>query len=310
MLSIIIVHWNTRDELRKCLASIRSHPPDREYEVLVVDNASDDGSAAMVRAEFPECRLFAEDRNWGYAKGNNIGFASAQGELLLTLNPDTEFFDDTLEQACRKLEELADRPGVPRLSLSTSTSPPPPRHIGVLAPKLIGPDGEVQASVRGFPSLIGILGAWTGLDRWFPRSALGSYRLRAFDYELEQLAPQPMGTFLLFRRSDLEKAAVPTRPLDEDFPIFFNEVDLLKRLHDAGVVCVYCPELSVRHLHGASTRQRPKKMIWESHMSLVRYFRKHLAGPARLALPLIAAMAWLAALVRARGYDRGFGTLD
>lgn len=279
MLSVLIVNWNTRDKLRACLASIRSFPPDEPYEVIVVDNASTDGSADMVKAEFPTVLLDAQPTNTGYAKGNNLAFARARGEWLLTLNPDTEFEDASIQTALNELR------------VKTS--------YGSCALRLVGPDGKRQRSVRAFPTIGNILLDLVGLHE--------KYRLSDFDYTNPGPAPQPMGTFLLFRRKALEAVGDPTAPFDERFPIFFNEVDLLKRLADAGWPCWYSAAGHVLHHHGASTSQAPSKMIvWESHRSLVRYFGKHLRFPARILLPVIALAAYAAAFVRARGYHAGF----
>ncbi len=287
MLSILIVNWNTRDLLRACLASISRYPPSEPYEVVVVDNASADSSAEMVRREFPSVRLIASDKNLGYAAGNNLAFSEANGDFLLALNPDTEFVDASLDVALGVLRSLPD--------------------IGCLGVKQVGVGGEVQRSVRGFPTLLGIVGNVTGVDRFFPRGALGSYRLRSFDYDIEQPAPQPMGTFLMFREEALRSVGDPKKPFDEEFPIFFNEVDLLYRLHAAGWRCLYTPRARILHHGGESTKQVRKSMIWESHRSLVRYLRKHRQAKASaLALPFVAALVYLAAVVRARGYDRGF----
>lgn len=288
MLSVLIVNWNTKDMLRSCLASIAAHPPKDEFEVIVVDNASTDGSPEMMELEFPQWRLIRSGSNLGYAAGNNLAFNVASGEYLLTLNPDTEFEDDSLTTA---LETLVGRP-----------------EYGVLGLKLIGPDKTVQKSVRGFPTILGVIGAWTKLDSLAPIGPLGSYSLPAFDYSKDGPAPQPMGTFLLFRRTSLETVGDPKRPFDEDFPIFFNEVDLLARLSEAGLPCWYTAKAHVLHHHGASTRQVRKSMIWESHASLVRYFKKHLKGPGRALLPAIAVAAWVGAFVRAKGHHAGFRT--
>lgn len=283
MLSVLIVNWNTRALLSACLESLRRFPPTCPMEVIVVDNASGDGSAEMVRDAFPEVRLIASDRNLGYAAGNNAAFAAASGDWLLTLNPDTEVFESTLDTAC---ETLARSP-----------------KVGVLGARQIGTDGKTQRSIRGFPTLIGFLGASAGLDRLFPNSPLGAYRLPNFDYEREQLAPQPMGTFLLFRREALVAVGDATHPFDEQFPIFFNEVDLLFRLKQAGWGCLYAPGVQIRHHGGESTKQVRKNMIWESHRSLVRYLRKHRPG---LLLPIWSLLIYASAFIRARGVYAGF----
>lgn len=284
MLSVLIVNWNTRDLLRACLASLRRFPPTAEtVEVIVVDNASADGSAEMVREEFPEAILVASPTNTGYARGNNLAFARAQGDRLLTLNPDTEVQSGTLDGALAALDEHP--------------------HVGAVSVRLFGPDGRTQRSVRGFPTLLGILGDLLKLRS----GPFDAYRLARFDYDREGPAPQPMGTFLLFRRAALEAVGDPKAPFDESFPIFFNEVDLLERLAKAGWPAWYTPRVSLIHHGGESTKQLRKPMIWESHRSLVRYFRKHRGtGLGILALPFVAAAIYAAALVRTRGVYAGF----
>lgn len=284
---MLIVNWNTRDLLRPCLGSLENFPPKGDLEVVVVDNASDDGSAEMVAREFPKTRLISTGRNVGYAAGNNLAFAEAKGEWLLTLNPDTEILDGSLDAA---LDALSADP-----------------KAAALGARLLGPDGVTQRSVRGFPTLLGTLGDFTGLGKLFPRSKWGSYRLPSFDYERQQHAPQPMGTFLMFRRAALETVGDPKRPFDESFPIFFNEVDLLYRLKRAGLYCIYCPDVKIVHHGGASTKQVRKSMVWESHRSLLRFFRKHCLSAWNAPLyPLLAGFVLGAALVRAKGWDAGF----
>lgn len=287
MLSILIVHWNTSGMLRKCLESIQRFPFHDEYEVIVVDNASSDNAAQLVASDFPSVRLIASERNLGYAAGNNAAFAAASGEWLLTLNPDTEMTEGALDAAVSSLK----------------ANP----TMGALGAKLMDADGSVQASIRGFPGALGILGDLTGLSRLFPKSKFGSYRLPAFDYESAGPAPQPMGTFLLFRRDALAAVGSIDKPFDESFPIFFNEVDLLYRLDRAGWGCCYDPEVRIVHLGGASTRQVRKPMIWESHRSLARFLNKHYRTPWNaLGLAILTGVIWLGAWIRARGYDVGF----
>ena len=287
MLSILIVNWNTRDLLRSCLHSIQEHPPTDAFEVIVVDNASTDGSAEMVANEFPNIRLVASSMNTGYARGNNLAFKEASGNWLLTLNPDTEFDDQSLDKSIEVLK----------------TYP----HHGALGARQIGLDGDVQKSIRGFPSLLGIAGDLLGLANRFPNTVWDSYRLTGFDYDLEQDAPQPMGTFLLFRREALVSIGDPYKPFDESFPIFFNEVDLLFRMSQAGWPCLYSPSVRVIHHGGEGTKQVRKSMIWESHRSLVRFLRKHqLRWWNAPLMYLVFGVVLVGAFVRTRGYDAGF----
>jgi GT2 family glycosyltransferase len=283
MLSVIIVNWNTREHLRECLRSIHAHGTTEPLEVIVVDNASLDGSAAMVAFEFPWVRLEASGQNLGYAMGNNLGFGVAKGEWLLTLNADTKFFDDSLQVA---VDRLAAMP-----------------KAAVLAGTLLDADAKaIQRSVRSFPRPSAIIPEILGLSKFFPRQ-FGEYRQVAFDYTKAQEAEQPMGTFLLFRKSALDEVGV----MDELFSIFFNEVDLLYRIKRAGWQIWYSPEVRIIHFGGQSTRQIPKKMVWESHRSLLRYYRKwYLKWWNAPLIWIFSAYVWLAAFIRARGWDAGF----
>ena len=287
MLSVLIVNWNTREHLLACLRSLQDHPPKIDHEVIVVDNASTDASADAVKSQFPKMTLLEPGRNLGYAAGNNLAFQRAKGDYLLALNPDTEVFDQTLDLAVQRLQAYP--------------------HAGCLAARLLSPDGSTQRSVRGFPTPLGLFGDLTGLGKLFPNSSLGAYRMRAFDYDKEQPAPQPMGTFLLFGSEALEEIQARENPFDPAFPIFFNDVDLLFRLLQKQWTCVYSPQVRVLHHGGLSTRQVRKSMIWESHRSLIRYLSKHATGPlSRLGVSLLAPAVYAGAFIRAKGYDPGF----
>lgn len=288
MLSILIVNWNTRDLLDACLASIAKFSPD--VEVIVVDNASSDGSAGMVAQKHPTVKLISSAKNLGYAGGNNLAYAHSSREFVLLLNPDTEVYEDTLSLAVSTLMGL--------------------EGYGALGARQIFTDGSTQASVRGFPSFWGLVGDFTKLGRLIP--AMDSYRLGRFDYEKAQDAHQPMGTFLLLRTRAVEslqsnlsnKSNVIASPLmDENFPIFFNEVDLLYRLSQNGWKTWYEPTVRVLH-HGAEgTKQVRKGMIWESHRSLLRFLEKHRLVPF---LPVLKPLILFAAFIRARGVHEGF----
>jgi N-acetylglucosaminyl-diphospho-decaprenol L-rhamnosyltransferase len=280
-LSIVIVNWNTASFLDNCLASIEPSKVTGNFETIVVDNNSADNSVEIVLQKYPNTILLAEKANHGYAKGNNIGISRASGDFILILNSDTVVSDSILERAITKLESMP--------------------TYGCLAVKLVGTDGKPQKSVRGFPSISGIFGDISGLGKLFPY--FDSYRLIRFDYAKSQDAPQPMGTFLLFRGPILK--SIPG-PFDEQFPIFFNEVDLLQQMQEKGLKCWYEASLSIRHFGGESTKQVKKSMVWESHRSLIRYFSKNIKGMARISLPFIFLAIWLGALVRARGFHEGF----
>lgn len=270
MLSICIVNWNTRDLLRACLRSMVAHPPTIEHEILVADNASVDGSAAMVAAEFPMARLFANDANLGYAAGNNQLLRAARGRWLLLLNPDTEI-DPRLDPRPfdTLVQHLLDHP-----------------FCGAVAARLVQPDGRTQESCRGFPTPLALTAEWTGLARLFP-TRLGGYRMRGFDHLSARSVDQPMASCLLLRRRTLQRVGL----FDERFRIFFNDVDLCRRIRDDGWRIDYQPAAAIVHHGGGSTRLVRREMILESRSGLLAYYAKHYRGrlcPASYALVTMA----------------------
>lgn len=257
MVSVLIVNWNTRDLLRACLLSLRACPALRREEIIVVDNASGDGSAAMVRAEFPEVMLLLSTDNSGYAAGNNLGYVLARGDYIWLLNPDTEVQPDALTRMQNFLDEH-------------------PRCGAVASMLVDAQTGEPQQSCRTFPSPAALWCEALGLARLFPRSRrFGFYRMGWWDYRDTRRVDQPMASSLLVRRHAIEDAG---GLFDEQFPIYFNDVDLCWRLHQANWEIWYLPTARVRHHGGAGTSQVKPAMIASSHESLRRFYKKHYRG--------------------------------
>lgn len=268
-LTVLIVNWNTRDLLRACLASLRAALQESPLsaEILVVDNASADGSSEMVAREFPEARLFANRENLNYARGSNQGLAEARGEAILLLNPDTEVPRGALEALKRDLDEAPE--------------------WGAVAPALVFPDGTVQDSVRGFPTPAALLGELTGLARLFPGSSFGRYRPRGLPPDRPTLVSQPMASAFLVRKKALDQAG----PFDPEFPLFFNDVDLCYRLESAGWKIAFDPRVRILHVGGASTRQVRPEAIRRSHEGLERFYAKHYRR--RISPPVYALTIWM-----------------
>ena len=225
-------------------------------EIVVVDNASTDGSADMVRTQFPDVVLVANDQNAGYADGNNQALCAASGDYLLLLNPDIVFKNDALSPSIAFMEERPD--------------------CGALGCKLLSTDGSTQRSVRGFPDPLPVLFEYLGLARIFPRSRVfGRYRMTFLDYDSIAVVDQPMGSYLMIRRKTLDDVGL----LDPDFPIFFNEVDwCFRAVREKRWKIYYTGTISVLHYGGSSTRQVKARMVTESHQSLIRFYRKHYRG--------------------------------
>lgn len=276
-LSVCIVNWNTCDDLQACLQALTENPYTRgQWEIVVVDNASGDGSAAMVRQQFPEAILLANDANENYARGTNQALARATGDLLLLLNPDVQVLPGSLDALAHFLSEHPD--------------------AGAVAARLVHGDGRVQKSVRGFPTPSAVLFDMAGLARLFPKSrTLGAWRQTFFPYDSSAApAPQPMASCFLLTR----KAYNTVGGMDERFPLYFNDVDWCLRAKQAGQTIWYTSRATVLHGYGGTTRRNPNVQriaAWESHRALLRFWAKHykISGPARALLTaLVTLRAW------------------
>jgi GT2 family glycosyltransferase len=261
LLSVCIVNWNTREHLRATLSSLETHPATIAQEVIVVDNASTDGSADMVSAEFPAVKLVVNTTNVGYAEGNNIALSAASGDWLLLLNPDVKVLPSTLDNAIETAKEM--------------------RDLGALGIKQIGLDGTIQRSVRSFPEPLGVLWELIGLSKLFSHSRFfSSYRMNWFDYRGTIEVDQPMATFLLTTRPVFEAVGL----MDKNFPIFFNDVDWCYRIKCLGKKIYYTDRAEIIHYGGAGTsRANRSKMAAESKKSFLafyaKYYKNTLPGP-------------------------------
>ncbi len=270
-LSIIIVSWNVRDLLRTCLAALPC-----DAEVIVVDNASSDGSAAMVSAEFPAVKLVANSENRGFTGGNNQGLALAHGQYILLLNPDTLVQGDALATL---VEYLESHPAA-----------------GVVGPQLRYGDGSPQSSRRRFPTLATALLESTPLAwHWPPERNRWARRYHLADRpgDVEQEVDWLVGAALLTRRAVLDKVG----GFDEGYFMYSEELDWQKRVKDAGWKIVYLPEAVITHYEGRSSEQVTAARHIRFNTSKVRYFRKH-HGPVqaqtlRLALLVMFAIEWV-----------------
>jgi GT2 family glycosyltransferase len=291
MIGAVIVSFNTRELLRACLESLRGCA--LPLRAVVVDNASRDGSAAMVRAAFPEIELVALDENVGFAAGTNVGLcallqgpgdcgqASAGHRLLpdtrslspdyiLLLNPDTVVHSGAIEALAAFLDEH-------------------PR-VGAVGPRLLNPDGSVQPAAFRFPTL-----TMTALDLFPPGEVLPGRLYNSWwhgRYPQEQAAEapfpidHPLGACILARREVVEQVGT----LDEQFFMYAEEVDWCYRVRQAGWAIWQEPRARVTHVGGAATSQFRSRMLVALYESRLRFFRKHY--PPRV-------VRWHARIVRA-----------
>lgn len=252
--AVIVASYNVAPLLRECLGSLGGALEGLRGEVWVVDNNSVDGSAAMVRSQFPEVHLIVNRRNVGFARANNQALKKARGRYLLLLNPDTFVPPGTIAPMVAYLDAHPE--------------------AGMAGPRLVRPDGRMdEACRRSFPTPLTALSRFLGLDRMFPRSRLfGSYR-RTYEspedsYEVDSV----VGAFMLLRRAALDDVG----GLDEDYFMFGEDLDWCYRLKSRRWKVVYLGAYRAIHHKGASSASAPFLVNYHFHRSMVLFHRKHL----------------------------------
>jgi GT2 family glycosyltransferase len=260
-LSIVVISWNDREVLEACLASVYKETREIDFEVILTDNGSTDGSVEFVRTRFPEVKILESDTNRGFAGANNRAFSRATGEYVLVLNPDTL----VLSRAIEKLVRYAD------------ASP----SAGAWGCRILNPDGSYQKSAYPIPTIRAYLIAalyLRGLGRIFPCFSGETYH--GWDgWSVREIGFQA-GCCLLVRRSVLDEL----RGFDETLFHQFEDADLCFRVHKSGRSVNYFPLAEVVHLGGQNRGRYPLPVILETHRSRYRFFAKHygLIGARRI----------------------------
>ncbi len=260
-LGIVIVSWNTRDLLRTCLQTVFASQGDIAFQVVVVDNNSPDGSAQMVRDEFPGVHLIANADNPGYPVANNqgfrwLGFEQGCGEdaprYALALNPDTELPPDALAQMVAYMD--ADE------------------RIGAAGPKLVLPNGSLdKACRRSFPSPEVSFFRMVGLSSLFPRSRrFGRYNMTYLDPDIETEVDAVVGAFMIVRRAAIQRVGL----FDEIFWMYGEDLDWAYRIKQAGWTVMYNPSVTVTHVKRAASRQS-RRAQREFYRAMLIFYRKH-----------------------------------
>jgi hypothetical protein len=264
MLSVILVTYNSRGHIGRCLDSLRDLGREALGEIVVVDNASSDGTADLVRTQYPAVKLIPSPTNLGFAAAANLGARQGDGDALLFLNPDT---------VCR------DALGPLQEALASSD------RLAAVAPRLVDRDGRTQLgfTVRRLPSAAFLACELLLLNRLFPRNSVNrKYRCLDLDLERPSEVEQPAGACLLVKRSWFETCG----GFDEAFfPLWFEDVDFCKRLRERGGAILFLPQVRVEH-HGAHSLESvpfsEKQIYW--YRNLLYYVRKHFPWTTGLAL--------------------------
>lgn len=276
-LSITICSWNTLTDTRACLQSLRDAKDEGNFEVIVVDNASSDGSAEMVATEFPEFTLLRQDVNLGFTGGHNLAIAKRNGKDVALLNSDTVVHSGAVRELMRYMAAHSE--------------------VGAVGPKLLNPDGTLQYSCRRFPNPVAAAFRNTFLGRWFPNNRyVRTYLMQDFDHSQTREVDWVSGAALFLSGNLIEKIG----GLDPDYFMYCEDTDICKRAWSAGFKVVYHPAAVITHAIGRSTDKVANKMIVRFHRSMFRFYRKHLISQAWLPLrPLYLLLAGVALTTRA-----------
>jgi N-acetylglucosaminyl-diphospho-decaprenol L-rhamnosyltransferase len=252
-LDIVIVSYRCRTLLRDCLRSLSAFPPAGGARVWVVDNASKDGTPAMVREEFPEVELIAPDENLGFSKANNLAIRRGSAPYVLALNPDTVVTEGALDQMLELMEQKPE--------------------VGISGCRLELPDGSFDhAARRSFPTPLGALAYFTRIGRWKKAPA------RLAQYRAPEVESGPVdavnGAFMLMRRKALEAVGL----FDEGYWMYMEDLDLCYRFAQAGWITWYDPAVKVIHIKaGTSGKNRKPRVNYAFHYGMYRFYRKHYA---------------------------------
>ncbi len=257
----VVVSYQVADLTLGCVESLRAQGVGR---IVVVDNASSDGTVAALQASAPDVEVLALDRNLGYGGAANRGAARAGTPYLAVLNPDLTLAPGAIDALVAALEADA--------------------TLGLVGPRIETPDGRLYPSARTFPSLIDAIGHGFGRFVWRGNPFTRRYQMDAWDHAVAGTVDWVAGTCVVVRRTDW----VAVGGFDPGYFMYLEDVDLCWRLRQAGRAVGYEPAATVVHAVGRSTDQAPYRMIAAHHRSLLRYARRTLQGPGRLLLPVVA----------------------
>ena len=280
IVSVIIVSWNARDYLKQCLESLTPAVCRYPMEIIVVDNASSDGSPELVENSFPHVQLVRNSANLGFARGNNVGIRNSSGRYLCLINSDVKVLPDCINRLVDYCEQHPE--------------------VGMAGPRIIGGDGKLQRSCRGFPTLWNMLCRALALDTIFPRNKLFTgYSLSYWPQDSTRPVDILSGCFWLIRRETLSRVGL----LDEAFFMYGEDMDWSKRFWLGGSSLVFVSQAEAIHYGGASSSNSPVRFYIEMQRADLQYWKKHHSRGATAGYFLVSC---LHLLLRMMGYSLAF----
>ena len=250
--SVIIVSWNTKDILMNCLRSLYDQSNRFDFEVIVVDNASADGSVEMVKNDFHSVVLVENSENKGFATANNQGISIAEGRYILLLNSDTIVLDNAIVKTVYFADDN------PKAS--------------VIGCRVLNPDRSLQPTCFMFPSILNMILSSTYLYKLFPRSRFfGRERMTWWKRNDVQEVDVVTGCFMLVRRAAIEQVGV----MDESFFMYGEETDWCYRFKQAGWLVMFAPAGEIIHLGGQSSQRIRWEMLVRLRLSILQFMKKH-----------------------------------
>jgi hypothetical protein len=251
-ISIVIVGWNARRYLELCLESLESAPPRRSMEILVVDNASTDGTTEMIEARFPSVKLIKSPENLGFSKGNNLAIRQSTGRYIALVNPDVIVFPGCLDALANFLEQNP--------------------KVGNVGPRVLNPDMTLQSSCRRFPTLWNNFCSATGLATAFKNSRIfAGEHMFYFPHDRTMAVDVLVGCFSMVRREAFEAVGL----LDEGLFMYGDDVDWCRRCWKAGWEVVFFPGAQSIHDRGKITAPYPVRFAVAQQRSVLYYWFKH-----------------------------------
>lgn len=281
--SIVIVSWNVKEQLKKCIQSIYDHTDNLKFEIFVVDNDSKDNTAELIKNSFSSVNLIVNEVNRGFAYACNQAMLKSTGDFILLLNPDTELQTEAIEKMCDFMRNYGD--------------------CGIAGCKIINEDGSIQPSVRKFPDLVSQLFILLKLHNFFTNiKSVNNYYCKNFDYSKVQTVDQVMGAFYMIKRQLIKDIGL----LDKHYFIWYEEVDFCKRAQSNFWSTYYNPAVEVLHQKGSSFSQvGALKKQYIFNRSMLYYFFKHTNIIQYLILLLIFPFSLLLAfIVRLTGFSK------